>query len=188
MAKNVMETTMFAVAFEVFPSETGYQRYLDIAAALRPKLDLIDGFLSVERFRSLSNPGWILSLSLWRDEAALVQWRRDGEHHAAQAEGRESVFNDYRIRVICMVDDPATASGALVGLGEYPAAAEPGKRFKSLTDPDKEIVLAELADTAATRAWQERTSTGRSFCGSVMRDYGLFERTAAPQVFPEVVR
>jgi len=179
---------MFAVAFEVFPSETGYQRYLDIAATLRPKLDRIDGFLSVERFRSLTDPGWILSLSLWRDEAALVRWRSDGEHHAAQAEGRDSVFNDYRIRVIRMNDDAPGVSGALVGLREYPGASDTGKRFRSLIDPEKEIVLTELPDTAAMRAWQSTASAGRSFCGSVVRDYGLFERAAAPQVFPAAVR
>lgn len=179
---------MFAVAFEVFPSETGYQRYLDIAAALRPKLDRIDGFLSVERFRSLGDPGWILSLSLWRDEAALVRWRSDGEHHAAQAEGRERVFNDYRIRVIRSVDDPAAASGALVGLREYPSGMETGKRFRSLIHPEKEILLTELSDTAAVRAWQSAAPQGLSFCGSVVRDYGLFERDAAPQSFPKAVR
>lgn len=179
---------MFAVVFEVFPSETGYQRYLDIAAALRPKLDRIDGFLSIERFRSLDDPGWILSLSLWRDEEALVQWRSDGEHHAAQAEGRQSVFNDYRLRVVCLVDDPGAASGALVGLCEYPAATNAGKRFRSLVDPEKEIVLTEFSSVAEMRAWQAAESKGRKLCGSVLRDYGLFERAAAPQVFPAAAR
>ena len=179
---------MFAVAFEVFPSETGYQRYLDIAAALRPKLDLIDGFLSVERFRSLTHPGWILSLSLWRDEAALVRWRSDGEHHAAQGEGRQTVFKDYRIRVIRMLDDPALAQGALVGLREYPAEDDKsaGKLFQSLADPDKKIALADLADAAEAHAWQgQARAPSRSMCGCVLRDYGLFERGQAPQVFPE---
>ncbi|WP_420475650.1 antibiotic biosynthesis monooxygenase family protein [Noviherbaspirillum sp. ST9] len=179
---------MFAVAFEVFPSETGYQRYLDIAAALRPKLDLIDGFVSVERFRSLSDPGWLLSLSLWRDEAALVRWRSHGEHHAAQSEGREAVFNDYRIRVIRSADEPAAASGALVCLREYPSAMEAGKHFRSLTNPDKDIVLTELRDTAALREWQAAASQGLNFCGAVIRDYGLFERATAPQIFPKAVR
>jgi heme-degrading monooxygenase HmoA len=179
---------MFAVAFEVFPSETGYQRYLDIAAALRPKLDRIDGFLSVERFRSLDDPGWILSLSLWRDEEALVQWRSDGEHHAAQAEGREAVFSDYRLRVIRLVDDVSEMSGALVGLREYPSASDTGKRYRSLVDPEKEIMLTEFPNAATMRAWQKATTTGRSLCGGVVRDYGLFDRAAAPQVFPAAAK
>ena len=180
---------MFAVAFEVLPSETGYRRYLDIAASLRPKLDLIDGFISVERFRSLTHPGWILSLSLWRDEAAVVRWRSDGEHHAAQAEGRMSVFDDYRIRVIRMLDDPSSAAGTLVGLREYPGSQEiADKRFQSLVDPEKEITLMELDDAGAARAWQERDVSPRSrtLCGCVLRDYGLSERRQAPQVFPAV--
>lgn len=189
MAKNLMETAMFAVAFEVLPSETGYQRYLDIAAALRPKLDLIDGFLSIERFRSLTHPGWILSLSLWRDEAALVHWRNDGEHHAAQSEGRASVFDDYRIRVIRMLDDPLQAQGALVGLREFPAAGETGKRFQSLVNQEKEIVLMNLADAQEARAWRECSLPhARTLCGYTVRDYGLFERGTAPQVFPEARR
>ena len=181
---------MFAVAFEVLPSETGFQRYLDIAAALRPKLDEIDGFLSVERFRSLTHPGWILSLSLWRDEAALVRWRGDGEHHAAQSEGRAAVFTDYRIRVIRMVDDPASAEGALVGLREFPAGAEAGKRFQSLVHPEKEISLVDFSHPHDARAWlgQAALPHSRSRCGCVLRDYGLFDRAAAPQVFPEVHR
>lgn len=186
---------MFAVAFEVFPSDTGYQRYLDIAAALRPKLDLIDGFISVERFRSLTHPGWILSLSLWRDEAALVRWRSEGEHHAAQAEGRESVFNDYRIRVIRMVDTPVEGQGSLVGLYEYPSGvtSDAAKQFQSLVDQDKRIALTDLPDAATARDWQERHTEirvppARALCGLVMRDYGLFERSHAPQSFPDVPR
>jgi heme-degrading monooxygenase HmoA len=186
---------MFAVAFEVLPSETGYQRYLDIAAALRPKLDLIEGFISIERFRSLTHPGWVLSLSLWRDEAALVRWRGDGEHHAAQAEGRQSVFDDYRIRVIRMADAPQDGQGPLVGLYEHPVAAraEAPKLFQSLVDPDKRIALTEFADAAAARAWQENhvarsVMPTRALCGLTIRDYGLFERHHAPQFFPDAPR
>jgi len=190
MAENRMEDAMFAVAFEVLPSETGYQRYLDIAAALRPKLDHIDGFVSVERFRSLTHPGWILSLSLWRDEAALVQWRSDAEHHAAQAEGRDAVFDDYRIRVIRMLDDPGAESGTLVGLREFPGAEETGKRFQSLVHPDKQISLLDFAGAQEARTWlrQGASPRSRTLCGSVLRDYGLFERAAAPQRFPEIRR
>jgi len=96
---------MFAVIFEVEPTAGRQQEYLDIAAALRPELEKIDGFVSIERFSSLTKPGKILSLSFWRDEAALIQWRRHEEHHRAQWQGRAGVFADYRLRVASVVRD-----------------------------------------------------------------------------------
>jgi heme-degrading monooxygenase HmoA len=96
---------MIAVIFEVTPAPGQRQRYLDTAAALRPLLDGIDGFLSIERFQSLADPGRILSLSFWRDEAAVAQWRNTGEHRAAQAAGRSGVFAGYRLRICSVVRD-----------------------------------------------------------------------------------
>jgi heme-degrading monooxygenase HmoA len=96
---------MYAVIFEVEPEPGRLQDYLDIAARLRPELEKIDGFVSIERFRSLSNDGKILSLSLWRDEAAIARWRRHEQHHAAQRAGRDRIFRDYRIRVAAVVRD-----------------------------------------------------------------------------------
>jgi heme-degrading monooxygenase HmoA len=90
---------MFAVIFEVEPKPGRAQDYLDIAARLRPALETIDGFLSIERFQSLTVEGKYLSLSFWRDEAAVRRWREQAEHHAAQAKGRDEIFADYRIRV-----------------------------------------------------------------------------------------
>lgn len=90
---------MIAVIFEVWPAEGQRQNYLDIASQLRPLLDQIDGFISIERFESLSTPGKLLSLSFWRDEAAVAQWRNLELHRAAQARGRTDVFHDYRLRV-----------------------------------------------------------------------------------------
>ena len=96
---------MYAVIFEVEPAAGRQQKYLDIAAALRPELEKIDGFISIERFSSLSKPGKILSLSFWRDEAAIQQWRQHEEHHQAQLKGRGGVFADYRLRVASVVRD-----------------------------------------------------------------------------------
>ena len=90
---------MIAVIFDARVSPEGKARYLDLAAALRPLLDGIDGFVSIERFESLSEPGKLLSLSFWRDEAAVTAWRTNPDHQAAQAEGRAGVFAEYRIRV-----------------------------------------------------------------------------------------
>jgi len=102
---RVTETTMFAVIFEVEPAAGRQQEYLDIAAALRPELEKTEGFISIERYSSLSNPGKILSLSFWRDEAALIRWRQHEEHHRAQSQGRAGVFKDYRLRVASVVRD-----------------------------------------------------------------------------------
>jgi heme-degrading monooxygenase HmoA len=94
---------MIAVIFEVSPRDGRRQEYLDIAASLRPLLARIDGFISIERFESLSEPGKLLSLSYWRDEAAVAEWRRLEEHREAQAAGRAEVFQDYRLRVAQVV-------------------------------------------------------------------------------------
>ena len=114
---------MFAVIFEVEPAPGKQQDYLDVAASLRPELEKIDGFVSIERFSSLTKPGKILSLSFWRDEAAVIKWREQAQHQVAQKRGRAGIFKDYRLRV-----------------------------------------------------------------ASVVRDYGMFERTEAPQEFPEIKR
>lgn len=96
---------MIAVLFEVEPVAGGLEPYLDFATRLRPELERIDGFVSIERFQSLSSPGRYLSLSFWRDEAAMVRWREHGGHHAAQWRGRSAIFRDYRIRVAAVLRD-----------------------------------------------------------------------------------
>ena len=96
---------MIAVIFEVQPHPDQTARYLDTAAALRPELARIDGFLSVERFESLTTPGRLLSLSFWRDEEAVRQWRNQAQHRAAQAAGRTAVFAGYRLRVAAVLRD-----------------------------------------------------------------------------------
>ena len=96
---------MHAVIFEVWPKEEGRQEYLDIAAALRPRLEQMDGFISIERFESLGEKGKILSLSFWRDDAAIAEWRKVERHRLAQAKGRGALFNDYRLRIAAVVRD-----------------------------------------------------------------------------------
>ena len=96
---------MIAIIFEVLPADGERQTYLDIAAALRPQLEKIDGFLSIERFESLSTPGKLLSLSLFRDEEAVLAWRRLETHRHAQSRGRGGVFADYRLRVAHVLRD-----------------------------------------------------------------------------------
>ncbi len=96
---------MIAVIFEVWPADGRRESYLDHAAQLRPELEKIDGFISVERFQSLTDPGKMLSLSFWRDEAAVARWRNQVLHRAKQTAGRGGVFRDYRLRVAGVVRD-----------------------------------------------------------------------------------
>jgi heme-degrading monooxygenase HmoA len=96
---------MLAVIFEVEPDPAHRGAYLDMAAELRPLLEQVDGFLSIERFESLAQPGKLLSLSFWRDEEAIARWRRLEAHRRAQGAGRAALFHDYRLRVASVVRD-----------------------------------------------------------------------------------
>jgi heme-degrading monooxygenase HmoA len=96
---------VIAVIFEVWPKPGRKQDYLDIAASLRARLAGIDGFISIERFESLTEPGKILSLSFFRDEAAVAAWRNVEAHRRAQARGRSEVFADYRLRIAGVIRD-----------------------------------------------------------------------------------
>ena len=96
---------MIAVIFEVVPHADKKQAYLDMAAEMKPLVEKIDGFLSVERFQSLTNPEKLLSVSFFRDEAALDEWRRLTQHRKAQKAGRGSFFKDYRLRVAHVLRD-----------------------------------------------------------------------------------
>jgi heme-degrading monooxygenase HmoA len=96
---------MIAVIFEVLPDPKHKSRYLEIAAELKPLLESIDGFISVERFQSLTNPEKILSLSFFRDEQAVMEWRQMDSHRSAQTVGRAAIFQDYRLRIAHVIRD-----------------------------------------------------------------------------------
>ena len=120
---------MIAVIFEVEPHQGQKDRYLDIAASLKPYLEGVDGFISVERFQSLTNDGKILSLSFFRDEEAVRAWRCTSHHRGAQSCGRKEVFENYRLRVAGVLrdygmfdrDHAPEDSKALHDAGEVPA-------------------------------------------------------------------
>lgn len=101
---------MIAVIFEVFPKTGQADAYFDLAAELRSDLEKIDGFVSVERFRSLADPDKLLSLSFFRDEKAVRAWRALPSHRAAQTVGRGSIFFDYRLRVAEVTRDYGIAA------------------------------------------------------------------------------
>lgn len=111
---------MIAVIFEVVPARGRKQEYLDLAAQLRPDLEKIDGFVSVERFASITDERKLLSLSFWRDEDAVKRWRTLESHRAAQARGRGGVFAEYRLRVAAVLRD--------YGMNEREDAPEDSRR------------------------------------------------------------
>ena len=96
---------MIAIIFEVMPAEGQKDAYLDIAAAMRPMVEEVEGFISVERFQSLTNPDKLLSISFFEDEAAVERWRKLSAHRGAQAKGRNGVFRDYRLKVCHVLRD-----------------------------------------------------------------------------------
>lgn len=111
---------MIAVIFEVWTEGASREEYLRLATELKEHLSAVDGFLSIERFESLSEPGKLLSLSFWRDEAAVERWRSFVPHRAAQVRGRAGVFSDYRLRVAAVLRD--------YGLAERAQAPEDSRR------------------------------------------------------------
>jgi len=102
---------MFAVLFEVHPKSDQWDTYLGFAGMLKPELEQIDGFVDNIRYRSLTRNGWLLSLSSWRDEKALVRWRTRARHHEVQERGRAGVFLDYHLRVGQLTRDTNLPSG-----------------------------------------------------------------------------
>jgi len=96
---------MIAVIFEAWPKEGQQNEYFDLATQLKSSLIQIEGFDSVERFQSIANPGKLLSLSFWKDEKSIAQWRNVQLHRQAQSEGRDFIFADYRLRVANVVRD-----------------------------------------------------------------------------------
>ncbi len=196
---------MFAVLFEVEPRADRWDDYLHHAAALRPELQRIDGFLDNRRFRSRRHDGRLLSLSLWRDEKSVIRWRAHGGHHAIQAAGRNQVFRDYHLRVGEVVRDNGAALpqsrldeteiGAARGVSilEMPSQDSPPQTnglvdwdmFDGITHPQEKLLLLSWRDATAMQAAVDPPSS-RRLDVRIVRDYGLRERAEAPQFHPPV--
>lgn len=192
---------MFAVIFEVSPRPDAWEAYLGHAASLRPELLAIDGFLANERYASLQRPGWLVSLSIWRNEKALIRWRTHALHHDIQEKGRSSVFADYHLRVGEIVADSdlaelpprqrldATETGAAkaVSLTENPldaaVAISHGDVFDSIVRPGNGLYLREWPDLKSAHA-AVAGAPGHHRVVHIIRDYGMFARTEAPRYFP----
>ena len=142
---------MFAVIFEVNPKPEQWDAYLDYAKRLRPELERIDGFIDNERFASLRRQGWVLSLSVWRDEKAVVRWRTSGGHHEIQRKGRTEVFRDYHLRV-----------GEIIADSQLPAGGTPREqRFDETAAQAKLVALSEAAPVDLPTEPDAETVAGR---------------------------
>ncbi|KAL7940653.1 hypothetical protein V8C42DRAFT_362124 [Trichoderma barbatum] len=144
---------MFTVLFEVHPSTQKKPLYLDIGKALRPELLQIDGFVDNIRNNSLTKPGWILSLSTWRDEKSLVRWRTQGRHHRAQQQGRTEISLDYRLRICEVMADTHVPEGYeleeqkmdITRTGDAEAVVLISMNKAALQNPSPEVVLEHFS-------------------------------------------
>jgi len=187
---------MFAVIFEVEPRTGMVEEYLQLAGRLRPELEKIDGFVSVERFASRDRKGRVLSLSDWRDEKALIRWRAQGRHHAAQEKGRVAIFADYRLRVGEITADTRRPDGAGLLQQRFDEIEKGAAKFVTITELSqagaKSSADRERSDplglpAAGTRGMVDRerfeslTNAGKRLLLVGWRDRAAAERWHLPQ-------
>jgi len=211
-----MLTTMISQFFEVQVREGQINRYLDLAASLKPSLEAMGGCLFIDRFKSLNRKNLLLSYQIWQDEGSMIAWRVDPKHHTVQQTGREKVFDDYRIRIAQLLHEerpgksawrperlspyndpdrraPTFAVASESRNREFPVAT-PWIRdvFESVYRPG---IFAHLVDVPSYDAGVDLgrnlfadTTTEYFRVFEVMRDYGMFNRAEAPQYYPPVPR
>ena len=147
---------MFNVIFEVHPHPDTFEQYLALALHLKPRLTATVGFLDNERFSSLQRPGWVLSLSTWRDEKSLVRWRTEAEHHRVQELGRAQVFEDYRLQIGEVFTDSAVGASDLPDQQRFDETEVGVAKVVSLTEmrcstSSAQAFIEEAFDTVASR-------------------------------------
>ena len=158
---------MHAVVFQFRPHPEQRDTYFALVAKLRPELQRIDGFLENERFASVADPSWLLSLSLWRDEAAILRWRQHAEHRVAQIRGKREVFAGYRLRVGELVEARGEEDLPLaIGRDLVPAGG--GEPFDSITEPGRRLVLGGKLPPVGGEVERELALR-------ILRDYGFGE-------------
>jgi heme-degrading monooxygenase HmoA len=202
---------MIALFFEVLPRAGHETTYLDMAARLKPALDASGGLVFLDRSRSQTRPGWMLSHQFWQDEASMVRWRCHGAHHRAQACGRADVLADYRLRVAQVIasvsaDEPLRempvpsyarydGSGGVERvivsvLSHGPDGIAAGALFASVYDPNLTVTVAEARSIDEGRAFLAQAAAlpglRAARLGLVSRGYGMFDRVEAPQYFEPV--
>lgn len=207
-----MNRGMFAVLFEVQIKPWEWDRYLELAATLRPELVKVPGFIHNERYSSERTECRLLSVSLWESEKAVVRWRTHGLHHEVQDLGRFEVFDDYHLRVGEVIAD--SASGELratrsdvteVGVAkavtmtevepgeERPQSPRPSadvvdtEHYTGITTEGKRLLLASWRTEERADAWLAEQPAGPRYRQvRIVRDYGLRDRAEAPQYFAPV--
>jgi heme-degrading monooxygenase HmoA len=207
---------MITQLFEVQIKEGHINRYMDLAAALKPALDDMGGCLFIDRFKSLTRENLLLSYQIWQDEGSMTAWRVDASHHRVQEVGREKIFSDYRIRIGQVIyearpgkpiweperrtpyNDPARRRPTYVVATESKSLDLPvatrwqRDSFESMYRPGYFSHLVDLPDERSGLEFGARlfadptTEYFRVF--EVMRDYGMYDRTEAPQYYPPMNR
>jgi heme-degrading monooxygenase HmoA len=168
---------MFAVIFEVNPKPEQREAYLGYAKLLRPELEQIDGFIDNERFSSLRRKGWLLSLSIWRDEKAVIRWRTRARHHEVQQKGRTEVFGDYHLRVGEIIADNRLPAGQVLREQRFDETAAAAKLI-ALSEAAPEGLPAEPeAGTIAARLG------GVDIANPGIPDWDVFESITQPGKF-----
>lgn len=183
---------MFCVIFEVLPEPARMDTYLELAARLKPEVERVDGFGSVERFTSRNRAGWVLSFQFWRDDAAIGEWRNHPLHRPMQERGRAELFLDYRLRIGPVIEDAANQPARTVAVVETsadriaaaPLLADPDV-FDSIYNPGRAVLLG-TCPAGSPLAWRDRATAAlgpdsRVSIVSVARDYTKADRAEAPE-------
>ena len=144
---------MFSVIFEVNPRTTEFNSYLDTAKMLRPELESVEGFVDNIRYKSLLREGWILSLSGWRDEKALVRWRTQAMHHGMQEKGRFEVLRDYHLRVGQITQDTRLPEGQILAEQRLDETAVGGGTTVTLIDAKQPPERVKTATPEQVAQW-----------------------------------
>jgi heme-degrading monooxygenase HmoA len=166
---------MFAVVFEVHPAPGRKDEYLGLAKQLKPLLEATRGFIDNERFESRRREGWVLSLSTWRDEKAVVRWRSQGEHHAVQQQGRDGVFSDYHLRVCEVTADSHPPRGVPVIEQRLDASEVGAAKALAITE-----VSPAAGATFAAHPDLLPSQLGLDLGADALVEYDLFESIANP--------
>lgn len=184
---------MYCVIFEVLPEPARMDTYLELAARLKPEVERVDGFGSVERFTSRNRAGWVLSFQFWRDDRAIGEWRNNALHRRMQERGRAELFLDYRLRIGPVIEAGAAAPGRTLAVVESSAeriAAAPELAeqdvFDSLYNPGRAVLLGVVPNSEPPLAWRERAvdalgPESRVSIVAVARDYTKSDRAEAPE-------